>query len=623
MNIQSAISRTIVLSGLIVFCCGFSWGLGKSDPCKEARLALDRLPTIIDPAKRLKTEADILKACPDGAAGLFIKAVQNERKSDPDAAINLYRQSLSKDSTIAEAHGNLGLLLDDRGFDEEAAVELTRGLLGKFEPRYHRALAKIMSDDGSFPSLALFHYDEALKAFPDDVGMLAGRAEIYLQLGQFDKAEEEFARLKKLKPQEVKFQLGLADVYRKSGRLDLAVKELQPSLLDKPLEKEGHRLLAEVLMEKGDQASARKEYLLAGIDVTINSEDFARKGDEYYKYQEFGQAISAYQTALNGRPNWPDVQHKLGKAQMSAGRDDDAMATLAALTKSGYKNGSVFYDLGLLYERSGQLDEAISAYRWSISQDPNNVNAYRRQAEILTWRGSFTEAADQYRELIRLRGDNPLYHLNLGRVYERMKELKNAVAEYEIAIRLDPKNIEGHRELARLFLRSGQLAKAEDHYKEVLQLRSEDETARNAMITLYVKQRKYDDLTTFVKDWLDKAPDDPQRHYRLGIVYEFKKDYDLAITEYKTSIELRPDNAKMLTALGRVYMKKGMLSESRQSLEAAKKLDPTLSETQLLLSSIKSKIQPQKKKVQKKKAYKKQSPRKKKVTKSRPSKRKR
>jgi len=154
--------------------------------------------------------------------------------------------------------------------------------MGRSDPRYHLAIAHIMSN-GSFPALALFHYNEALKAFPGDVKIHTGRAEAYVQLKQFDKAKEEFIRLKALKPNEMKFQLGLADVYRKAGRLDRAVEELQLYLRANPSNKEGHRLLAEVLMEKGERETAREEYLLAGVDVTINPEDFARKGDEYLK----------------------------------------------------------------------------------------------------------------------------------------------------------------------------------------------------------------------------------------------------------------------------------------------------------------------------------------------------
>jgi len=591
---RSKVSRIALLPAVILFCCGFSWGLGKSDPCVETHATLEALSSTADPVKRSKLEDAILKACPDGAAGSFIKARQAEKAARPDAAIALYREALAKDPGMAEAHGNLGLLLSEHGLTEEASVELTKGLMGRPDPRYHLAIARIMSN-ARLPALTIHHYGEALKAFPDDLEILAGRARAYVQLGQFDRAAEEYVRLKRLKPADAGFQLGLADVYRKAGRIDRAIGELESYLHDNPADRGGHRRLAEVLMEKGEREAARREYLLAGVDLTVDPDDFARKGDEFMKAREFGQAISAYQTALNGRPAWQDVQYKLGKAQMSAGRDDEALATLTTLIKAGFKDGAAFYDLGLLRERGGQLDEAINAYRLSMIHDPGNVNAHRRLAEIFTWRGSFSEAADQYRELIRLREDNPLYHLNLGRVYDRMKDLKNAVIEYETAVRLDPNNLEGHRELARIFLRGAQPVKAEQHYKEVIRLASEDDTARNVLITLYVKQRRYDELTTFVKEWLERAPDDPQRHYRLGMVYEFKKEFDLAVTEYTKAIELQPGNAKMLLALGRTYMKSGRLSESRETLEAAGKADPTLAEPQLLLSSIKRDSQHQKK----------------------------
>jgi Flp pilus assembly protein TadD len=220
------LSRVSLLLTVVLFCCGFGWGLGNSDPCVEARTTVDTLTTITDLTKRAKLEETILKACPNGAAGLFVKAQLAERGARTDSAMALYREALTKDSTIAEAHGNLGLLLRERRNDDEATVELTRGLMGKADPRYHRALADIMRK-GPFPALVLFHYTEALKTFPDDVDIHIGCAEAYVQLGQLDKAEEEFFRLTAIKPTETRIILGLAEVYRKDGRLERAVKGLR------------------------------------------------------------------------------------------------------------------------------------------------------------------------------------------------------------------------------------------------------------------------------------------------------------------------------------------------------------------------------------------------------------
>jgi hypothetical protein len=65
-NCQTPVSRIAALMAVILFCCGFSWGLGKSDPCVETRTTLDTLSTTSDPIKRAKYEETILKACPNG-----------------------------------------------------------------------------------------------------------------------------------------------------------------------------------------------------------------------------------------------------------------------------------------------------------------------------------------------------------------------------------------------------------------------------------------------------------------------------------------------------------------------------------------------------------------------------
>lgn len=68
MNFQHTIAiRCATLIAVVVFCCGFSWGLGKSDPCNEARTTLNALSTVTDPITRAKREETVLKACPNGA----------------------------------------------------------------------------------------------------------------------------------------------------------------------------------------------------------------------------------------------------------------------------------------------------------------------------------------------------------------------------------------------------------------------------------------------------------------------------------------------------------------------------------------------------------------------------
>ena len=117
---------------LILLCAttlltGFSWGFG-SDPCKNALELSGTLESVRDEVLLRQNEAKILSLCPDGAAGHFVSALQLERAGNLDGAISEYRKALQQERSFPLASGNLGLLYAQKGMNDEASVELARGL---------------------------------------------------------------------------------------------------------------------------------------------------------------------------------------------------------------------------------------------------------------------------------------------------------------------------------------------------------------------------------------------------------------------------------------------------------------------------------------------------------------
>ena len=143
--------------------------------------------------------------------------------------------------------------------------------------------------------------------------------------------------------------------------------------------------------------------------------------------------------------------------------------------------------------------------------------------------------------------------------------------------------------------------KAVEHYSKVLAKQKDDMDTRNALVSIYVKNKQYDEITELLKGTAELFPDDPNNHYKLGLIYEFKKDYENAIGSYKKAIEVKADHARSLNALGRLYMKTGRINEAKEMLEAAKKADPTLEETTVLLNNIRDEFNPEPRKISKSK----------------------
>ena len=130
----------IILSYLVLFCAalfltGFTWNFGNDTSCKEAMDLLKQLETPSDEAQVRQTETRILSLCPDGAAGHYVTALQYDRVGNVDGAIGEYRKALREERFFPQASGNLGLLYAKKGMNDDASVELARGLSSIPNPR--------------------------------------------------------------------------------------------------------------------------------------------------------------------------------------------------------------------------------------------------------------------------------------------------------------------------------------------------------------------------------------------------------------------------------------------------------------------------------------------------------
>ncbi|WP_243369889.1 tetratricopeptide repeat protein [Geotalea sp. SG265] len=594
-------STIMIIAFAPVFLCGFDWGFGIKDKCTEAKKLATELNEIKDDASRGDSEAKIAELCPEGAAVHFARALNFERNGALDKAIAEYQESLREDSDFAAANGNLGLAYLKKKQEDDAVVELTKATKNHSSGIYHKALGKIFSDKKLY-SLALYHYNEALAQMPADTGLHADIADVYLNSGLPNSAEEEFNKILVAESGNTRARMGIAAINSSRNDFDKAIDQLKKAQAVDPGNKEIHRLLAEAYDKKGDKKSAEYESLLAGVQVkteTAARPDHLRQGDAFMAAKEFPKAIDEYKAALKEKPDWPEVLQKLGDASMAVDNDDDAITYYKEAVRLKAKDDAIHYKLGLLYERQALLDEAVVEYRQYLSAVADNLDARRRLADIYTQRGSYPQAIEQYRALLKLKSDDAAVHLKLARVYVSSKDYAPAITEYLEATKLEPGNIEAHRELALLYRKKNQNDEAAKEYQAVLKVKKDDNDARTALTSIYVKGKKYDELIDLLKEGVELNPKDPNSHYKLGLMYEFKKDYPAAIDQYKEATVLKADHAKALNALGRAYMKSGRITEAKEALEAAKKADPELEETTVLLSNIKDEMSPEPKKYKK------------------------
>jgi len=581
------------LLAVTLLATGFSWPFPSSGGCRDAKRLILELPAQASDAKRADTEKRVAELCPTGAAGHYLRGLQFERGGNSDQAIQEYKETLSIDPDFYPASGNLGLIHLQKGASEEAAVELTAGLKSG-DPRYNAGLARIMFKKKLY-QLAIYHYGEALVAFPNDAALHSELADSYAAVELRQKAEDEYHKAITIDPANTHARIGLGSLLLARGETDKAVNELKQAAFADPGNKEVHRLLAEGYSRKGDQKSADYERVLAGIapKPAPSKVDHIALGDGYRAAKDYDMAISEYRLRLGEDPTDALAMQRLGDCLLATGHDEEAMNYYRDALRNKAENAQLHFNLATIYERKALLDEAVVEYRQVLASNPDNDEARQHLADIYTLRGSFPQALEQYRELIKRKPADPVIQLKLARAYVNTKDLPAAVEAYQSAIKLDNDALEAHRELANLQRKRNQTDEAAKEYQEVLRLKRDDNEARTALTAIYIKNKNYDALATLLKEGVELAPNDPNAHYKLGLVYEFKKDYPQAIAQYQEAVTLKPDHAKALNAMGRVQMKNGRIAEAKASLEAAKKADPELEEPTVLLSNIKDELTPE------------------------------
>ncbi|HEY4743715.1 MAG TPA: tetratricopeptide repeat protein, partial [Desulfuromonadaceae bacterium] len=252
----------IALLCVLPLLTGFTWGFG-SDSCKDALDLVKTLDTLHDEAQVRQTEAKILSRCPDGAAAHYVTAQQYERVGNVDAAIGEYRTALRQEPGFSQASGNLGLLYARKGMEDDASVELARGLASAPKPAYHRAMGRILTVHKVFP-LAIYHYNEAARGLATDASLFSELAETYVAAGQPDKALDEYRRALAVDPRHVKAHLGIATIFLGRNQPDKALEELKQAAATEPENRQVHLMLAGIYEKKGDAKQAEYENLLGG-----------------------------------------------------------------------------------------------------------------------------------------------------------------------------------------------------------------------------------------------------------------------------------------------------------------------------------------------------------------------
>lgn len=249
-----------------------------------------------------------------------------------------YQEAIQALKPLAESHPNpdaLDLLGEayEKNHQTQLGVAALRHaiLLSPRDVRSYLDMALISLDHGSF-QVGIDFLNAGLREIPNSAALHTARGILYVQLGQYDKAETDFDQAARLNPHQNYSHVALGISLLQSNQINQSLASVKDRLAKTPNDPVLNYLLAEILLRQG-----------------------VRSGTP-----GFAQAMAAARKAVALDPTLVFARDDLAQLDLNAGQIKPAIEQSQRALKVDPTDQTAVYHLVVAYRRSGQTQEAVA-----------------------------------------------------------------------------------------------------------------------------------------------------------------------------------------------------------------------------------------------------------------------
>jgi len=472
-------------------------------------------------------------------------------KNEHDKAEQVLRSILKSDPENEPAVEQLTQLLMDEGKSTEAVTLLEAitahspspvllDLLGDAHTQAHdlekaeKAYREAVELDPSELShqrglgqtlLAEEKYPEALKVFeklsdvmPDDSDVYLRIAQIYRELHQLDKAEQNLVKARQYAPGSLEVMYNEAMLYQAQGRYEDAIRVLSDAVTgikgQSPALSTRRRSLAILYQQLGQLYRDTQNYpasIYTFEELGHLGEEEDRRArmmimDTYRSAKDLPKALQTGKEALAKYPADPAIRTSHALLLGENGQTEDAVKMLRAQLHGETGDRETYLNIAQVYERGRRYKEAEEA---------------ARAAEVLP---------GQPRE-------NEMVWFLLGAIYERQKFFDKAEEQFKKVLAVNPKNAPVLNYYGYML---GDLGIRLDEAEALVQKALKEDPYNGAYLDslgwIYFKENKLTASETTLRKAVERERHDATIHSHLGDLYAKMGRSELAAAEWEKSL---------------------------------------------------------------------------------------
>ena len=380
-----------------------------------------------------------------------------------------------------------------------------------------RGLGQTLLSEEKF-SEALTVYQKLADLMPDDSDVYLRLAQIYRELHQLDKAEENLLKARQYAPGSLEVMYNEAMLYQAQGRYEDAIRVLSDAttgLKSQSVQMPQRKRTLAILYQQLGQLYRDVQNYQAAI---YTFEELGHLGDE-----EDRRARMLIMDTYRAAKDLPKAL-ETGRAALAKYPSDPGVKTSNAL----------------LLGENGQIDEAVKILRSQLNNGEGDRDTLLNIAQVYERGRRYKEAEEAAHQAEALPGDpheNEMVWFLLGAMYERQKMYDKAEEEFKKALATNPHNgpvlnYYGYM-LGDLGIR---LEEAEAMVQRALKEEPHSGAYLDSLGWIYYKENKLSEAEATLRKAVERESHDATIRSHLGDVYAKEGRMDLAAIEWEKSL---------------------------------------------------------------------------------------
>ncbi len=392
---------------------------------------------------------------------------------------------------------------------------------------------------------------------------------------------EAIAILERLKAPTVSFPRAyeiVAQFHLRLGEPAEAIRQLEEGIRAYPKEKQPYRqLIVEALLAQHKQAEAvsLNEAILRENPRDVDAN--VRKAAFLLDSGDFQNAIPALEKILRLAPNNSATLYNLGRANMLAGRTEQARFNFTEAVRWGPDFIPARLSLGEVHLQTGEFGKAVSAADDVLQISPGNSAARLIRAMGLRGLQKYAKARIELQELVAENPRNGDAWYQIGLLDESAGKLHDSEAAFRKSFAANRSDTRGLQAIADHHIAGRDSSGSLTLFQAEVKKDPSNISLRTAYADTAYLVRRYDLAIAEYKELLPIVEKEPKTAgdmcLRIGETYRKLGDLPGALPYLERARQLRPDSAAALHSLAVLYDSFGRRREAKDLYEASLKIN--------------------------------------------------